>query len=172
MNRDIAIYAAVFFTVVLMQVLIFNHIVLFNVAIPFVYILFILRLPINLNLNVLYTVAFFSGFLVDLFSDTPGVNALSALFMASLKRPVFFAYVTRDDKTTGISPSLSSLGWATYSKFLISMTAIFCLLNFSIEYFNFASVKEIAIMTVSSTLLSFILIIAADSLVATRNEHI
>lgn len=172
MNRDIAIYTAVFFAVVLLQILIFNHIVLFNVAIPFVFIFFIIRLPINLNLNLLYTFAFLAGFLVDLFSDTPGVNALSSLFTSALKRPVFFAYVTRDDKTIGISPSLSSLGWATYSKFLISMTAIFCLLNFSIEYFNFASVKEIAVMTASSTLLSFILIIAADSLVSTRSEHI
>ncbi|MCM1377294.1 MAG: hypothetical protein NC097_03160 [Clostridium sp.] len=172
MNRDVRIFTVTFIIVVLFQVLICNHIALFNVAIPFLFIFFIIRLPISLNLNLLYTFAFLEGFIVDLFSDTPGINALSCVLLAAVKKPIFFAYVPRDDKTAYMTPSLYSMGWATYSKYLLSMTGLFCLLNFSIEYFSFASVKEIVIMTAASTILSFILILAADSLIVNNRERL
>lgn len=172
MNRDILNYTVIFIVVVLLQVLIFNHVALFSVAVPFIFILFLIRLPLDFNLNLLYTLAFLLGFSIDLFSDTPGVNSLSCLILAAMKRPIFYAYVPRDDKTVNMIPSLSTMGWAVYSKFLISMTSLFCLLNFSIEYFSFASVNEIIIMTAASSVLTFLIIMAADSLIVTRRERL
>lgn len=172
MNRNIALFSIIFIVTALLQVLIFNHIILFNVAIPFVFILFIIRLPINFNLNLLYTLSFLLGLIIDIFSDTPGVNALSSLITAALRRSVFFAYVTRDDRTVEVTPSISELGWGTYMKYLITITAIFCFINFSIEYFSFNSVREILIMTLSSTALSFVIILAADSLLSASKERI
>ncbi|MCM1153255.1 MAG: rod shape-determining protein MreD [Muribaculum sp.] len=172
MNKEITVYAVIFIVLVLLQVLIFNHIAVFNIAVPFVFILFIIRLPIALRLNWLYTFSFLLGLFVDIFSDTPGVNSLSCTLLAALKRPVFYAYVTRDDKTQDITPTITTLGWSTFSKYVLTMTAIFCLINFSIEYFSFASVKDIAIITGASTILSFLLIMAADSLIATQRERL
>lgn len=171
-NKDFLGYAALFIALVLIQVLICNHIALFNVAVPFLFIFFIIRLPLDLKTDWLLTLSFLLGFCVDLFSDTPGVNALACTLLAIVKRPVFFAYVPRDDKTAELTPTLSTMGWATYSKYLVTMSAIFSLLAFSIEYFNFASVKDIIIMSASSTLLSFLLIVAADSLISTRRERL
>lgn len=172
MNKEILTYFIIFVVLVLLQVLVFNHIALFNIAVPFIFILFIIRLPIGLSLNLSYTLAFLLGLFVDIFSDTPGVNSLSCLILTALRRPIFYAYVTRDDKTQDITPTLNSLGWAAYSKFVLTMTAVFCLLNFSIEYFSFASVKDIAIITGASTILSFLLIMAADSLIGTQRERL
>lgn len=172
MQRDIITYAIIFIVLVLAQVLICNHIALFNVAIPFIFIFFILRMPMNMSLNLLYTFSFLLGFLIDVFSDTPGINSLACVILAAVKRPVFFAYVPRDDRTTSVVPGMASLGWAVYTKYALSMTAIYCLLVFSIEYFSFASVKDILIMTVSSTLLSFVLLLALDSLIFNRRERL
>lgn len=115
----------------------------------------------------LFTLAFLMGLSIDIFSDTLGVNALSCTLLAALKRPVYYAYVPRDDKTQYLIPSLSSLGVGTYCKFLVSMIGIYCLLVFSIEYFNLADVKEVVILSASSCLLTFILLLAIDCLIIT-----
>lgn len=170
MNKEIFQYALLFIIMLLAQVLICNHIALFNVAVPVVFIYFILRLPISLSLNWLLTLSFFIGFCVDLFSDTPGLNALACTLLAAVRKPVFYAYVQRDDRTKDMVPCLSTLGGGTYSKYLLSMVAIYCILVFSIEYFNFAVIADIAVMATSSSLLTFLLLLGTDSLIITKRE--
>lgn len=169
MSKEAITFTLLFVTVVLAQVLICNHIVLFGLAVPIVFIYFIIRLPMSMSTNWLLTLSFLLGFTVDIFSDTPGVNALACTLLAIAKRPALYAYIPRDDRTKDIIPSLSTLGPGVYAKYLITMVGIFCLLAFSIEYFNFASVKDIAIMAASSTLLSFVLLIGIDSLVLVKS---
>lgn len=169
MAKDILTFSILFVLMLLFQVLICNHIALFNVAVPIIFIYFIIRLPISLGDGWLFTFSFLIGFLVDVFSDTPGVNSLACTLLAALKRPVFYAYIPRDDKTKDIVPTLSALGISVYGKFLFSMVAIYCLLVFTIEYFNFADVKEIVIMSASSSLLTFIILLAIDCLIINKS---
>lgn len=165
MNRAFIVYAILFPVLILAQVLICNHIMLFDVAVPFIFIYFIIRLPIGMSKNMLFTLAFLTGFFIDILSDTPGVNSLASLILALLKSPVYYAYIPRDDKTKHLIPCIANLGWEYYSKFMGTMTLIYCFLTFSIEYFNFAGIKEILIMTAGSTLLTFLLLYGIDSLV-------
>lgn len=164
MNRHTFIMAILFIILVLTQVLICNHIMLFHLAVPFIFIYFILRLPIGMSRILELTLSFLLGFIVDIFSDTPGVNSLSCTILAAIKPVVFYAYVARDDKTKKIIPAISTVGWQAYSKFALTMCLIFCFLVFTIEFMSFAGIEEILMMTVGSTLLTFILIIALDSL--------
>ena len=87
-----------------------------------------------------------------------------------VKRPVLYAYIARDDSTKNIVPCLSTLGFAVYGKYLFTMSMIYTLLTFVLEYFNFADFKEIALMTICSSLFTFILILGIDSLIITRRE--
>lgn len=155
---------------ILIQVLACNHIMLFNVAIAFVFIYSIVRLPMDLSINLVLTWGFLAGLLVDIFSDTPGVNALACTIISMLRRPMLYAYVPRDDRTKNIVPTLHSLGFAIYGKYLFSMSLVYCLLVFTIEYFNFADVKEIVIMTLSSSIFTFIILLGIDSLIITKRE--
>lgn len=171
MNKEIINYSILFVVLLLVQVLICNHIALFNVAVPFVFIYFIIRLPIGMNRSLLFTFAFLAGFLVDLFSDTLGVNSLACTLLAVMKKPAFFAYMQRDDRSEEVIPSLSSLGPAVYSKFLLTMVTAYCLMAFSIEYFSFADVKDVIIMSAASSVLTFLLLLGTDSLIITRREN-
>lgn len=154
---------------VIIQVLVCNNIMLFNVAMAFVFIYVIIRLPMDLGTSWLLTWAFFSGLSVDIFSDTPGVNSLACTLLAMLKRPMLYAYIPRDDRTKNIVPSLTSLGFSVYGKYLFSMSSIYCLLAFTIEYFNFADVKEIVIMTVASSAFTFMILLGVDSLLVRKD---
>ena len=169
MIKEVIKFSILFILILLVQVLICNHIALFNVAVPIVFIYFIIRLPIELGNGWLFTLSFFMGLCVDIFADTPGVNALACTLLASFKRPIFYAYVPKDDKTENIFPSLSSLGVAPYCKFLVTMVGVYCLMVFTIEYFSFSDVKEILIMSASSCVLSFIILLSIDCLIITKS---
>ena len=164
MSKSILQYILITAVLVLAQVLICNHIMIFNVATLFIFIYVIINLPLSLPTGWLLTWAFLSGLIVDIFSDTLGVNALACTVLAMVKKPVFYAYIPKDDRTKDILPSLSSLGFSVYAKYLLSMTAIYCLLVFSIEYMSIADIKEIAIMSAGSALFTFLILIGLDSL--------
>lgn len=157
-------FFGLFVVLVLLQVLIFNHILLFGVAVPLVFIYFIISLPVGMNLNLLFSLAFLIGFIVDVFSDTMGLNSLSCVLMSVVKSPVFYAYIPRDDQTRFVYPSVRTMGWVSYSKYLITMTAVYCLLLFMIEYLSFASFGMILLMFAGSTVLTFFLLLAVESI--------
>lgn len=163
-------YLTILICLILTQVLICNHIMLFNVAMAFVFIYVIMRLPMYVSTSWLLTWAFFSGLLVDLFSDTPGVNALACTLLAVAKRPVLYAYTTRDDRTKDIEPCLSTLGFSVYAKYLLTLSTLYCFFVFMIEYFNFADVKEIVIMSASSSLFTFLILMGVDSLIVNKTK--
>lgn len=168
MSNAILRYLFLFFACILLQTLIFNRIVLFNVAIPVIFIYFLIRLPINLKLTYLFTLAFILGIIIDIFSDTPGVNALACTLIAAIKTPIFYAYVDKDDTTSRLTPCVSTMGILEYSKYLLTFVVIYCVLMFTIEYFNFADVKAIVILASSSALLSFLILLGADCLIPVK----
>lgn len=170
MTKSILQNFVILVCLILVQVLICNHMVMFNVAMAFIFIYVIINLPLNLNTNWLLTWAFISGLIVDIFSDTLGVNTLACTVLAIIKRPVFYAYIPKDDRTKDIEPSLANLGFNIYSKYLLSMVAAYCLMVFFIEYLNFADLKEILIMSASSALLTFLILLGIDSLIVNKQR--
>ena len=161
MDKRIIHIAVLFVTILLAQILIFNHILLFGIAAPLVLVYFIVRTPIDMGTNILLTLC----------SDTPGLNALACTLTAVVKKPVFYAYVQHDDRMKGITPNILTLGLADYCKYLFTITGIFSFLVFSIEYFSFADIKEIFILTLGSTALTFLLLLGTDSLVTIRHDR-
>ena len=67
-------YALTFLLLIPMQAIVFNHMVLFNVAVPLVFLYLVVMLPITMGINMVTVLGFLAGFLLDIFCDTPGVN--------------------------------------------------------------------------------------------------
>lgn len=158
-------YVLLFISLILIQVLVCNNLLLFGVAVPFIYIYFIISLPLNLGGSLLMLTAFLMGFLVDLFGDTLGLNCMACLLLSVLKKPLFYAYMPKEDKFIDASPGNRSMGWPGYIKYTLTLSAIFCFLIFSIELFSFASFGRIVAMAASSTLFTLLLLIGVDALV-------
>lgn len=165
MSREIVHYIILFVSMLLLQVLICNNIVLFNVAIPIIFIYFIIHLPINLSTNIVLTLSFLLGLMVDVFSDTLGMNTLACTILAMLRRKIYSLYKSREEKFAEIVPSISSLGIIVFMKYLITMTLCYCILFFSIEYFSFSHFSIMLTKILSSTALTFVLILGIDSLI-------
>ena len=163
--------AALFICILLAQVLICNHIVLFGVAVPLIIVYFIIRMPIDMNVSLLLTLSFLLGLLTDICGDTIGVNALACTITAALRRPAFYAYVQHDDRMNQVTPDVMTLGIGTYCKYMLTLVALYAVLIFSKEYFSFADVKQITVLSAWSSALTFLLILGLDSIITVRRDR-
>ena len=168
MSNTILKYLLLFLLCIIAQALIFNKIVLFHVAVPIVFIYFLIRLPIDIKLIYLFTFAFLLGIVMDIFSDTPGVNALACTLIAAMRKPIYYAYIAKDDTTSRYIPGVATMGIMEYCKYLLTFIVIYCVLVFTIEYFSFADVKDIVIMAASSSVFTFVILLAIDCLIPVK----
>lgn len=153
------------------QAIIFNNLILFNVAVPMVFIYLIISQPVTMSTNVSMTLAFVTGLAVDVFSDTQGLNALACTVLAFTRKPIYHLYMGIDDDLAGMRPSLRTMGYSPYMKYLLTCTLVYCFLVFAIEAFQFHSLALMLIRTVCSTIFTFIVIYAIDSISIRTRPH-
>lgn len=170
MNRTAAIQAFVIALVLIaLQVIVFSRISLWGVATPIVFIYLLMRLPLKMNMNLVLTIAFFSGLIVDIFADTPGLNALASTLTAALRRPIVKLYLPREEDLSDPVPSISSFGFPIFAKYSLTFTLLYTTLVFLIESFSLFRPLHLLLSIIGSTLLTWVLIIAIDSLTTPRN---
>lgn len=157
-------YALIFLLLVPAQAIVFNHMILFDVAVPVVFVYLIIMLPVTIGTNLSTFLGFLAGMAVDMFCDTPGVNALCATVLAFARKPIFHAYVSADDDLAGRSPSSRTMGHAAFMKYLITMIVIYCAMVFTVEAFQFFNFRLLVLRILASTLYTFILLYAIDCL--------
>jgi len=74
-----------FFVLLLLQVFVFNYVQWFGFLNPFVYLLFLILLPFEIPKTFQYIIAFITGFIVDSFLNTYGIQAFSCVLMVFLR---------------------------------------------------------------------------------------
>ncbi|MDE6267092.1 MAG: rod shape-determining protein MreD [Muribaculaceae bacterium] len=170
MTKTVITFLVMFIILVLAQAVVFNHLTLWGVAIPLVFIYWILSLPVTTDSILMLSLSFIMGLTVDVFSDTPGQNALACTILAGVRKPVFRLYFPREEDLTNPEPSSVSLGPAVYMKYVITLTALYCTIFFLIESFTFFNLWRLVLQIVCSTILTFILILALDSITHITRE--
>lgn len=155
---------------ILAQVIVLNHVCLWGVAVPMAFIYVILRLPLTLNVNYVLTFSFLLGLIVDIFSDTQGMNALCCTVAAAVRKPVLRLYVVREDELGDLMPSMRSLGAAAYIKYAVTMSLIYCTLIFVIESFSMFNFLMFVARILFSTLLTTLLLICIDCITVNPSE--
>mgnify|MGYP002252383139 FL=1 len=118
------------------QVLVFNHIHLFNFATPLLYIYAVLRYPRGLSRSLALLFSFVMGAFIDIFSNTPGVTMASLTLLGLIQPKLLLLFVQRDN-TDEFTPSIEALGTARFIYYTLFMVLIYCLCFFSLESFNF-----------------------------------
>ncbi|MGM9802869.1 MAG: rod shape-determining protein MreD [Muribaculaceae bacterium] len=169
MTRNVLQFVALFFIMVLAQA-ICSKICLFNIAVPIIFIYFLVRLPISIGVNWMMTIAFLLGLTIDVFNNTQGMNALSCVILAILRRPIFRLYSPREDDLTDTIPSINSLGLSVFFRYMSTLTVIYCTLLFSIQAFSIMNISLTLQRIVASSILSIILILGFDSLAVSHRE--
>lgn len=162
MSKTFLQFAGVFVLMVLLQAVIFNRLVLFSVALAFLFIYFIIKLPMNLGASKVIFFSFLIGLCIDIFSDTPGMNALACTCLGASRHTILRLYVPREDDVIHRIPSIATLGWAVFSKYVLTMSLLYCLMVTLIESFAFYRPFIMAERIVGSTLLTSAIILVTD----------
>lgn len=155
---------------ILAQVVVLNNVCLFGVAVPFAFLYILLRLPVSLSQNWALTIGFCLGLIIDVFSNTQGMNSLACTIAVAIRHQVLRLYFPREDELSDPCPSISSLGFATYCKYATTMSLIYCTLIFIIEAFSFFNIAVLILRILSSTILTTLLLVGIDSLTLRRHE--
>lgn len=169
MTRTVIQFIWLFLVMVLTQA-VCSKICLFNVAVPIVFIYYIMRLPVNLGRNWSMTIAFAMGLTVDIMNNTAGMNALCSVIIAALRHPVLSLFVIREEEIADTIPSMKSLGAPAYLKYMCTLTTTYCLLLFAIQAFSLHQLPLTLARIAASSLLSIVLILGFDSIATTDRE--
>ena len=163
MNKTTLILLLQCLVLVPLQAVFFNNLVLFNVALPIVFIYVIISMPITMGANKAMTFAFLTGMAVDILSDTPGLNALACTILAFIRNFVFHLYMPSDADLAEQSPSIRNMGVAAYLKYAGTMTIIYCIMVFGIEALQSWNPWLYLARIVASSLFSLLIIYAIAS---------
>lgn len=147
----------------LLQVLILNNVHIAGYATPFLCIYLILKFESDTPRNALMLWAFFLGLTVDVFSDTPGMNAAATVLLAFL-RPTFLRLFVPRDTLDSIVPAIRTMGVSPFLKYLVVSVVVHHGVLLTIEYFSFAHLGMLLLRIVASSLLTVCCIMAVEGM--------
>ena len=152
-----------FVGLVLLQVLVFNQMHVGGYATPFFYIYFILKFNSRIGRNTLMLWAFALGLAVDMFSNTPGMNAAAATCLAFFRGPLM-RLVTLRDMDEGFRPGVKALGFSSFVRYSLMASALFCTVLLLIDTFSFLHPIVLLLKILTSVLSTMLCILCAESL--------
>lgn len=158
MNHIALRYLLLFVLLIPAQALIFNHMVLFNVAVPLVFVYLLICLPVTVATNWAVALGFVTGLSVDIFSDTLGLNALTCTVLAFARKPIFHLYHSMDDDLAGRMPSAQTMGAPGFMKYSFTMSLGYCMVLFLTEAFQLFNLRLLGMRIVFSTIYTFVFI--------------
>ncbi len=155
-----------FIALVFLQVFIFNNIELTNYGVvPVIYVLYIILLPFETPNWLLIILAFLIGFIIDVFSDTLGLNAATSVLIAFVRPGILNSLAPRDGYEIGSFPRIYYQGANWFLKYALSLVIIHQLAYYLLESFGFESIFIILFKVVLASIVSLILIIISQYIV-------
>lgn len=162
-----------FILLILVQVYILNQIPpLGHLSSVYLYYLFILWLPLNMNRRTQLILAFLLGLTLDSFMHTYGLHAAACVLIAYI-RP-FLINLLVSEKETFVNykePGVDSMGLTSYITYLTLLTFIHHLAIFFLEALQTGGIVYFIVKTVFSTIISLLLILITE-LLFTRKKRI
>ena len=152
-----------FVGLVLIQVLVLNQLHVGGYATPFLYIYFILKFNSKIGRNSLMIWAFMLGLTVDVFGNTPGMNAAACTCLAFFRNSLL-RLVTLRDLDEAFRPGIKSLGLAVFFRYILLATTLFCTLLLLIDTFTFFNLPVLFLKIVTSIASTMVCIFCVESI--------
>lgn len=164
MGRVLIKYGIMFIVLVMIQVLFLNQVQFSGFVNPYIYILFVILLPINSPKYVLLISAFLLGLSVDVFSNTLGIHAFATVFIAYV-RPLVIGLITNREEDMSDYPGLNQNGVAWFLYYITLMVVIHHSVLFFVEVFTFTNFMGTLLRIVLSSVSSIFVIVLSQFIV-------
>lgn len=157
-----------FLLLILLQVLLLSRITLFGLATPVLYGYFLLKLPVGRNIFYVIISAFLMGLIIDIFLNTPGMNAAAITLVAMCRKPLMGLFFEKEE-FEGFVPGMNSAA-APFIRFTLFTIFLHITLLYLIEAFTLFNLVNTLLRIVTSGVTSILLIIALDSIIYRRKN--
>ena len=171
MINDILANAGRFVVLILLQGLILNDINLWQgMAIPYLYILFLLMLPLDTPRWLELILGLVCGLAMDMFTDTLGIHASACVLLAYI-RPIFLRSIApRDGYEFGQNPTIADLGLAWYLKYAAVLIFAHHFWLFFVEVYSFKGFFTTLLRAVLSSAFTLVLVLLSQYLIFPRRN--
>ncbi|MDR2407661.1 MAG: rod shape-determining protein MreD [Bacteroidales bacterium] len=162
-----------FLLLVFLQVWLFNKIHLGGFATPLIYIYFIIKLPVDMNRNLVLLLSALLGLTIDLFIFTLGVNMLAAT-VVGFSRAYFLKLFSPRDIFESYSPSFFTFGKLLFFRYIYLTILLHQVVLFFIESLSLFDSFMLFLRVLGSFVLTvpFILAFEYIKLGKIKNERI
>ena len=157
-------YPVMFVVLVLLQVLVFNQVQLTGFLNPYIYVLFILLLPVSMPQYQVLLFSFMIGISVDWFSNTLGLHAASSVLMGFMRLPVMNLVSQRESDQVNY-PGLHQTGWRWFLLYASILVIIHHFFLFFTEVFSFAGFFRTLLRSVASSAFTIGILVISQFLV-------
>ncbi len=169
MIRMLFKYGVMALLLILIQVLVLNNFQYSIYVNPYLYVLVILLLPVDMNNQLLLTLGFFLGLSIDLFTSTYGMHASATVFLCFLRPFILTILSPRDGYEVNEVPHFQSQGYYWFIVYSGALILAHHLFLFFVEAFRFAPFWQIMGRVFSSSFVTLVLVIIA-MLLTTKPE--
>jgi rod shape-determining protein MreD len=171
MSRVLLFNLIRFVVLVLLQVFLLKNISLYNLSVPYLYILFILLLPFETPNVLLFALSFLLGLTVDAFYDTPGLHAASCTLLAFVRVLFISITVQKDGFDNEPEPTLGNMGFRWFFTYAAILTIFHHFFLFNLEVFRLDEIQYTLLRFLSSTVFTLFLILISSFLFYRRKER-
>ncbi len=165
MIREILKYGGMFIILVLVQVLLLNNIQFSGYVNPFAYVLFVLLLPFDTPKHFLLFLGFFIGLTVDIFSNTLGIHASAATFLAFLRPVVIDSITGRDNIDSGMLPRIKHMGFSWFLRYSLILIVSHHIFLFFIEVFTLQDFIHTFLRSLFSAFFTIVIVLISQYLI-------
>ncbi|MDH4090468.1 MAG: Rod shape-determining protein MreD [Cyclobacteriaceae bacterium] len=170
MSRGGILQIISFFIYLLYQVLILQNIVLFHTAFCFLYVAYLLVLPVETSPLALMGIGFVMGFSVDMFYDSLGLHAFSCVFIMYLRNYWLNNLTPQGGYNSTDSPSLALNGLQWFMVYAGPLVLIHHSVLFFMEVGGFAFFWFTLWKIITSTFFTLLVILIAQYLFPSRRR--
>jgi|GEM_PF-2327573 len=151
-NIIIQLFIAIVY--LLVQLGIFGKMILFDFAVPHLYIMFLIMLPMRINVPISLLIAFIYGALYDIFTTSAsiGVGSFSAVLLIATRELWIVVSVPRIYYNSREDLNLKQLPFNQFLLFLLPILFIHQLSYYGMDAFGFSNIGTVLLHSIGGTI--------------------
>jgi hypothetical protein len=139
------------------QVLVLRHVHVGSWIYFFPYILFIIQLPFEFNRFWVLTLAFITGYGIDLYNHTNGIHAFACITIGFVRTFYIKEVALREGLTQIYRPHITEMGSAWFVRYALVLIVLHHSLIFFIEQFSINRLGTLSIKVILSTIATLLM---------------
>ncbi len=144
-----------FLIILIIQVVFFKNVALGGHASSFIYLWFLLLLPLETTAGTGIVIGFVCGLIIDFFFSVPGIHAGACTIFMFVRPSLLKVMTPRGGYEMSQSPTFFHMGWPWFLIYSFSLILVHHLTVFSLEIFSKGFIGLILVNSLTSTLFTW-----------------